>query len=153
MFGDFNRVFYLMFSKEESRALRQEFWTSFGKSFPRKWLLYDTKIKGVSFKFHFDTKSALIALDLEDNLENRINCWEKLEALRSILHNDYLSDAIYSEAYYLENGKEISRIYLPLEQKASIHNKNTWRDVMEFFNKNMALFEAFFEEYRDMIKG
>ncbi|REG87836.1 DUF4268 domain-containing protein [Winogradskyella sediminis] len=141
-----------MFSKEESRRLRQEFWTSFGKSFPRKWVLYDTKIKGFSFKFHFDNKSALIALDLEDDLENRINCWEKLVALKGILKNDYLPDAIYNEAYYLENGKEISRIYLPLEQKVSIHNKNTWRVVMEFFNENMSLFEAFFEEYRDMIK-
>ena len=142
-----------MFSKEESRILRQEFWTSFGKSFPRKWLLYDTKIKGVSFKFHFDTNSALIALDLEDNLENRINCWEKLVALKSILHSEYLPEAMYSEEYFLENGKEISRIYLPLEKKVSIHNKNTWRDAMEFFNDKMNLFETFFEEYRDMIKS
>lgn len=142
-----------MFSKEESRKLRQEFWTSFGKSFPRKWLLYDTKIKGVAFKFHFDTKFALIALDLEDHLENRINCWEKLVALKSILLNDYLQEAIYEEEYILENGKEISRIYLPLEQKVSIHNKNSWREVMEFFNTNMTFFEAFFEEYRDIIKS
>ena len=124
-----------------------------GKSFPRKWLLYNTKIKGLSFKFHFDTKNALISLDLEDDLENRINCWEKLEALKNILHTDYLPDAIYEEEYYLDNGKEISRIYLPLEQKVSIHNKNTWRDVMEFFNINMMLFETFFEEYKDIIKA
>ena len=142
-----------LFSKEESRLLRQEFWTSFGKSFPRKWILYDTKIKGVSFKFHFDTKSALIALDLEDHLENRINCWEKLESLKIILKNDYLPEVIYDEEYYLENGKEISRIYLPLNQKVSIHNKNSWQQVMEFFNEHMNLFENFFEEYRDMIKG
>ena len=142
-----------MFSKEESRLLRQKFWTSFGKSFPRKWLLYNTKIKGLSFKFHFDTKKALIALDLEDNLENRINCWEKLIALKSILQNEYLPNAIYEEEYYLENGKEISRIYVPLEQKVSIHNKNSWRDVMEFFNIHMTLFEAFYEEYRDIIKS
>jgi Domain of unknown function (DUF4268) len=141
-----------MFSKEESRLLRQEFWTSFGKSFPRKWVLYNTKIKGLSFKFHFNTKSALISLDLEDDLENRINCWEKLVALKSILCNDYLPNAIYEEEYYLDNGKEISRIYVPLDQKVSIHNKNTWRDVMEFFNINMVLFEAFFEEYKDIIK-
>ncbi|WP_179319567.1 DUF4268 domain-containing protein [Winogradskyella helgolandensis] len=141
-----------MFSKEESRLLRQEFWTSFGKSFPRKWVLYDTKIKGFSFKFHFDNKSALIALDLEDDLENRINYWEKLTALKGILISEYLPDAIYDEEYFLDNGKEISRIYLPLEQKVSIHNKNTWRDVMEFFNKNMSLFEAFYEEYQDIIK-
>lgn len=142
-----------MFSKEESRLLRQEFWTSFGKSFPRKWLLYNTKIKGLAFKFHFDTKSALIALDLEDDLEHRINCWEKLLALKHILTEGYLPDVIYEEAYYLDNGKEISRIYLPLNEKVSIHNKNSWQEVMVFFNVNMMLFEAFFEEYRDIIKS
>ena len=142
-----------MFSKEESRRIRQEFWTSFGKSFPRQWILYDTKIKGLSLKFHFDNKQALIALDLEDDLENRINYWEKLQALKSILLDDYLPEAIFEEAYVLENGKEISRIYVLLEQKVSIHNKNSWRDVMEFFNTNMGFLEAFFEEYKDVIKG
>ncbi|HMQ44990.1 MAG TPA: DUF4268 domain-containing protein, partial [Mariniflexile sp.] len=101
-----------MFSKEESRLLRQEFWTSFGKSFPRKWILYDTKLKGFSFKFHFDTKTALVALDLEDDLESRINYWEKLIALKSILINDFLPEAIFVKAYILENDKEISRIYV-----------------------------------------
>ncbi|WP_066217913.1 DUF4268 domain-containing protein [Formosa haliotis] len=141
-----------MFSKEESRQLRELFWTSFGKSFPRKWLLYNTKIKGFSFKFHFDTKSALVALDLEDNLEKRIENWGKLESLKSILKDDYLPDAIFEEEFILENGKEISRIYVPLNQKVSIHNKNTWQDVMEFLNEKMSLFEAFFEDYEEVLK-
>ncbi|WP_396603418.1 DUF4268 domain-containing protein [Algibacter sp. R77976] len=142
-----------MFSKEESRILREEFWTSFGKSFPRKWVLYDTKLKGLSFKFHFDNRTALVALDLEDDLEHRIKYWEKLLALKSILLDDYLPDAIFEEEYFLDNKKEISRIYLPLEQKVSIHNKNSWRDVMVFFNTNMSLFESFFEEYKEIIEG
>lgn len=142
-----------MFSKEESRLLRQEFWTSFGKSFPRKWILYNTKLKGFSFKFHFDTKSAMVVLDLEDDLEHRIKYWEKLQALKSILLDNYLPDAVFNEAYVLDNYKEISRIYVSLEQKASIHNKNSWGDVMEFFNEKMSLFEAFFEEYKDVIEG
>ena len=141
-----------MFSKEESRILRQEFWTSFGKSFPRKWILYDTKLKGHCFKFHFDTKTALVALDLEDDLENRIKYWEKLLALKSILLNDYIPEAIFEEEYYLDNKKEISRIYVPLEQNVSIHNKNSWQEVMVFFNEKMSLFEVFFEEYKDVIK-
>jgi len=139
-----------MFSKEESRLLRHEFWTSFGKSFPKKWILYDTKIKGFSFKFHFDTKTALVTLDLEDDLENRIKYWEKLLSLQSVLKEDYLTDAIFEETYILDNEKEISRIYVALNEKVSIHNKNTWRDVMEFFNKNMSLFELFFEDFRDI---
>ena len=141
-----------MFSKEESRLLRHEFWTSFGKSFPRKWILYDTKIKGFSFKFHFDTKMALVALDLEDNLENRIKYWEKLQSLQSILKDEYLPNAIFEETYILDNEKEISRIYVSLDQKVSIHNKSTWRDVMEFFNKKMGLFESFFEDYKDILE-
>jgi hypothetical protein len=142
-----------MFSKEESRKLREEFWTSFGKSFPRKWTLYDTKIKGFSFKFHFDTKHALVALDVEDDLENRIICWEKLLSLKSILLNDYLPNAIFEETYYLENGKEISRVYVALEGKVSIHNKNSWQQVMVFFNETMAQFEAFYDDYNEVIKG
>ncbi|NQX86786.1 MAG: DUF4268 domain-containing protein [Flavobacteriaceae bacterium] len=142
-----------MFSKETSRLLRQEFWTSFGKSFPRKWILYNTKIKGLSFKFYFDTKKAYVTLDLEDDLDNRINCWEKLVALKTILTEEYLPKAIYEEEFYLDNGKEISRIYIPLEQKVSIHNKATWRDTMVFLNQTMILFETFFEEYKDIIKG
>lgn len=140
-----------MFSKEESRRLREEFWISFGKSFPRKWILYDTKIKGFAFKFHFDTKSALVALDLEDDLENRITYWEKLQSLRLILKDEYLPKVVFEEEYFLENGKEISRIYVPLEQKVSIHNKNTWREVMVFFNGTMDKFESFFEDYRDFL--
>lgn len=142
-----------MFSKEESRRLREEFWISFGKSFPRKWLLYDTKLKGLSFKFYFDTKSALIALDLEDDLEKRITHWEKLLSLKSILLDEYIPDAIFEEAYFLENEKEISRIYLPLNKKVSIHNKNSWGDVMVFFNTNMSLFEDFYETYKEVIEG
>ncbi|WP_431136645.1 DUF4268 domain-containing protein [Psychroserpens mesophilus] len=141
-----------MFSKEESRQLRETFWTSFGKSFPRKWILYDTKIKGFSFKFHFDTKSALVALDLEDDLEQRINSWDKLLSLKSILKEDYLPEAIFEEEYYLDNGKEISRIYVPLNQKVSIHNKNTWQDVMVFFNTTMDKFERFFTDFEDILK-
>lgn len=146
-------IFVNMFSKEESRQIREEFWTSFGKSFPRKWILYNTKIKGFSFKFNFDTKKAFVSLDIEDNLESRIKYWEKLMALKSILLEDYLPYAIFEEEHFLDNGKEISRIYLPLEAKVSIHNKNSWRETMEFFNETMNLFEAFFEEYKDVIKS
>ncbi|WP_242132966.1 DUF4268 domain-containing protein [Aestuariivivens marinum] len=142
-----------MFSKEESRLLRREFWINFGKSFPQKWILYNTKLKGLSFKFHFDTKKALVALDLEDDLEHRINYWEKLVALKSILLENYLPNAIYDEAYILDNYKEISRIYVPLELKVSIHNKNSWQQVMVFFNETMTLFEAFFMEYKEVIEG
>jgi len=52
-----------MFSKEESAQLRKEFWTSFGKSFPRKWLLYNTQIKDFSFKFVAEKNQVLVCFN------------------------------------------------------------------------------------------
>ena len=141
-----------MFSKEDSKKIRQEFWTSFGKSFPRKWILYNTGIKGFALKFHFDTKKAFVSLDIESDLEKRIQYWEKLIALKSILIDDFVPNAVYEETCLLENGKEISRISVKLESKVSIHNKNTWQETMEFCNKTMNKFESFFEDNKELIK-
>ncbi|MFK8275519.1 DUF4268 domain-containing protein [Capnocytophaga cynodegmi] len=141
-----------MYSKAEAKKLREEFWTSFGKSFPRKWVLYDTKIKDFSFKFYFDTKKAIVSLDIEDNiLSNRILYYEKLVSLKSILLEEYLPDSIFEDCYVLDNDKEISRIYVQKED-VNIHNKNTWRETMEFLYEKMLKFEEFWYEYEDVIK-
>lgn len=142
-----------MFSKEESRQVRQQFWTSFGKSFPRKWLLYNTKIKDVSFKFTFETKKAMVSLDVEDSrLEKRIEIWEKITALKNILMKEYIADLIFEDCYLLDNGKEISRMYVQLDN-VSVHNKNTWQHTMEFLYHNMDRLESFFYEYEDYLKS
>ena len=142
-----------MFSKEESARIRQEFWTSFGKSFPKKWLLYNTKIKEVSFKFVADRKRAMVCLDVEnsDDVFNEL-VYDQLLSLKTILTEHYLPNVIFDDAYELENGKIIKRIYVHHEQKFSIHNKNTWRDCYEFFVESMTQFELFFYEYEDFIR-
>lgn len=140
-----------MFSREESKKLRQDFWIAFGKSYPKKWILYNTKIKGLAFKFSFDLKKASVAMVIEHNdLERRIELWEKLCSLKTILKEDFHEDAIFEDSYILENQKEISRIYIE-KLNVSIHNKNTWQKTMIFFNENMPRLETFFEEYRDII--
>lgn len=143
-----------MFSKEEAAKLRKEFWTSFGKSFPRKWLLYNTKLKGIAFKFVANRKNALVCFDFEhpDEIANELY-FDQVLSLKTILLTEFLPNAIFDELYCLENGKEIKRIYIPYEDKFSIHNKNTWRDCYEFFVETMTQFELFFYEYEDIIKN
>lgn len=142
-----------MFSKEEAALLRKEFWMSFGKSFPRKWLLYNTKIKGVAFKFVTDKKGAMICLDIEhsDELMNLLY-YDQLLSLKSLLETE-LPEIIYDDAYELENGKIIHRIYVPFDEKFNIHNKNTWRACYEFFVEKMSILEGFFYEYEKVIKN
>lgn len=140
-----------MFSKEESRKLREEFWIAFGKSYPRKWLLYKTEVKGINLKFHFDLKNATVSMDVDGDLEKRIENWEKITSLKSILLDEYLPEAIFEDEYFLENQKEISRVYVK-KQGVSIHNKNTWQETMVFFYENMSRLEDFFIEYEDILK-
>lgn len=143
-----------MFSKEEAARLRKEFWVSFGKSFPRKWLLYNTKVKGFSFKFVADRKKALVCLDIDsaDAIKNEL-LWDQMVALKSVIEDEYLPEVIFDDSYELENGKRIYRIYVPLEEKFSIYNKNTWSTAFEFFYEKMTQFEMIYYEFEDFIKS
>lgn len=142
-----------MFSKEESALLRKEFWTSFGKSFPRKWLLYNTQIKDFNFKFVANKSEALVCLDIEsfDKTKNEL-LFEQVLELKNNLIEDYLPDAIFDELYPLESGKIIHRIYVKYNGEFNIHNKNTWQGVYLFFNEAMHQFEEFYEDFEDFIK-
>ncbi|MFY0604627.1 MAG: DUF4268 domain-containing protein [Flavobacteriaceae bacterium] len=142
-----------MFSKEEASLLRKEFWTSFGKSFPKKWLLYNTKIKGFSFKFDANRKNAMVCLDIDhpDEVANEL-LFDQLLALKTLLTNEYLSEVIFDDSFELESGKKIHRIYVLHHKKFSIYNKNSWRECYEFFVESMNSFEDFFFEYEDFIK-
>ena len=140
-----------MFSREESVKMRQEFWTSFGKSFPRKWVLYQTKIKGLSFKFNFDTKKAMVLMEIEGSLEHRIKYFEKIQSLQDILERDFLPNMVYAESYELENSKEVSCIFVE-KKEVSIHNRETWQEAMLFLNENMIKMEDFWGEYEDFFR-
>ncbi len=141
-----------MYSKEESQRIKREFWIQFAETYPRKWMLYDTKIKDFSFKFFVDNKKAQVLLDIEPkDDEKRKIYYEKVESLKSILVDDYLPDAVFERHFYLESGKEISRIWVEL-LNVSVNNKSTWDEIFDFFNEKMTNFEIFFYENQDYIK-
>lgn len=141
-----------MYSKKEALFIKKEFWVAFASVYPRKWLLYDTKIKDVTFKFYVDNKKAHVLLDIEPKDEElRKIYFEKIESLKTILLEEYLPDAILERNFYLENGKVISRIWVE-KLGVSLNNKNTWGEIFAFFNQTMAQFEYFYFEHEDYIK-
>ena len=73
-----------MFNKEDSRKLREEFWIAFGKSFPIKWILYKTKIKGLSFN---NKEISRIYVELKNVSIHNKNTWrETMEFLNQSMH-------------------------------------------------------------------
>lgn len=141
-----------MYSKVESLKIKKEFWVEFAEAYPRKWILYDTKIKDFTFKFYVDNKKAQVLLDIEPKEdEKRKIYFEKMESLKNILTEEYLPEVILEKNFYLETGKIISRAWVE-QLNVSLNNRSTWPEIFNFFNKTMSQFELFFYEYEDYIK-
>ena len=150
-----------MFSKEEAKLLRQEFWITFGKrtallptddESKKKWILFKTGISNFSFKFESERKFARVCVDIEHkDVVKRIQYWEKLESLKSILEDSVASNLIWEDVFILENGKEISRIYCQLDD-VSLYNQKKWPEIYDFFVVNMLGFEEVFNSFKDFIK-
>lgn len=141
-----------MYSKEETQRLKREFWVAFAEKYPRKWVLYDTKIKDFSFKFYVDNKKAQVLIDIEHrNDEKRTIYFEKLESLKSILEDDFVKDLVFEKNFVLENGKTISRIWVE-KNGVSVSNRKYWDEIFDFFNEKMHAVEMFYLEYGDYIR-
>jgi hypothetical protein len=141
-----------MYSKEETQRLKREFWVTFAEKYPRKWMLYDTKIKDFSFKFFVDNKKAQVLIDIEPrNNEKRIAYFEKLEALKNILEEEFIADLVFEKDYVLENGKTISRIWVE-KTGVGFSNRNYWDSIFDFYNEKMDALERFYLEYDEFIK-
>ncbi|KAF2508414.1 DUF4268 domain-containing protein [Flavobacterium zhairuonense] len=141
-----------MYSKEESQRMKREFWVAFAEKYPRKWVLYDTKIKDFSFKFFVDNKKAQVLIDIEHRSEEkRLAYFEKLEALKNILEEEFIKDLVFEKNYTLESGKTISRIWVE-KQGIGFSNRNNWDAIFDFFNENMHALEMFYLEYDEFIK-
>jgi hypothetical protein len=141
-----------MYSKEENQRLKREFWIAFAEKYPRKWLLYDTKIKDFSFKFFVDNKKAQVLIDIEHrSTEKRIAYFEKLVSLKNILNEEYVSSLVYEQDYTLESGKTISRIWVE-KLHVSVSNRTYWDEIFDFYYENMNALELFYLEYDSYIK-
>ncbi|RUT71815.1 DUF4268 domain-containing protein [Flavobacterium cupreum] len=141
-----------MYSKAESQKIKREFWVAFAEKYPRKWVLYDTKIKDFSFKFYVDNKKAQVLIDIEQRSdEKRTAYFEKLEALKNILEEEFIKDLVFEKNYTLESGKTISRIWTEI-QGVGFSNRNNWDTIFDFFFEKMNALELFYLEYDDFIK-
>ena len=141
-----------MYSKEENQRLKREFWIAFAEKYPRKWVLYDTKIKDFSFKFYVENTKAQVLIDIEHrNEDKRLQYFEKMEALRSILETEYISGLVFEKNFTLDSGKTISRIWVEQSQ-VSVSNRKHWDAIFDFFFEKMNALEMFYLEYETIIK-
>jgi len=93
----------------------------------------------------------MVCLDIDDTIERRLELWEKIQSLQAVLLENYLPNALFEEIYYIDQDKDISRVFVLLEG-VSINNKNTWQQTMEFLSLSMNQFESFFEDFNSVLE-
>lgn len=150
-----------MYSREEAKILRKNFWTMFGKRCEvvpelahrkKKWILYDTKINGIDLKFDADRNEAIVMIEVNHRNENkRLEIFEELEKFKVILEDGFENGLTWELCFDRESGEEVSRIFTA-KQGFDIHRQNQWPDIYNFFIENMLVLERNFLEIQELLK-
>ncbi|MCC8094539.1 MAG: DUF4268 domain-containing protein [Tannerellaceae bacterium] len=150
-----------MYSKEELKQLKVEFWESFAafcevqpylRNRKKIWTLYNTKVKGVELKFDATRQGAYVILEVNHKKEdNRLDMFEKLTWYKEALEKDFLEGLIWGICYVRETGNQVARIYTAKEG-IDIHRREHWGEFFIFMATQMYLLERNFLSIADYIK-
>ena len=144
-----------MFSRQEAKQIRQQFWTAFGIYMRQhtstrgpeiKWINYRTGVKDIYFRLEADQKGAMVSIDLQHkDREIRSLIFDQWEALRTLLHNHTTKAWTWNRSYYLPTGKEISRIFHQ-QTGLNIFDQNDWGDLFRYFAGQLVALDELWED-------
>lgn len=151
-----------MYTQEEAKQLRLQFWEQFGRRCrihpelsqrKKNFILHRTKVSGVALRFEADRKGARVILELGQRSEDkRLKAFEILQNYRIVLEEGFSEGLIWEFYHQREDSKkEVCRIYTELTD-VDIHRQNLWPDIYNFFIENMLRLEANFMQLRDVLK-
>jgi hypothetical protein len=149
-----------MYSKEELKQLNKDFWEGFGlfcENLPRfkyrkkRWVLYNTKIKGVEMKFDATREGAFVILEFNHPNENkRLEMMTLMEQYK-VIFESYFPDATWEILYTKVCGTPVSRIYKH-RADLNIHRKEQWGEFFRFLSTEMNQLEKAFNELKEFLR-
>lgn len=147
-----------MYTKEEKKAIKTEFWTSFGV-YMRKytsqygkvhWVNYKTKIKDLYFRLEFTEQEAYFAIDFQHKDDGiRELFYEQLTELKVVLEEAIGEPLEWTELCFNEFNQPISRISISLTG-VNLYNKGDWQKVFLFFEKRMVGLHQFWIDFKEI---
>jgi len=150
-----------MYSKEELKNLKLEFWESFAafcevqpylRGRKKVWMLYDTKVKGVELKFDANREGAYVILEVNNKREDlRLEKFEKLTWYKEDLEKDFPNGLIWDICFVRESGKEVARIYT-VKEGIDLHRREHWGSFFTFMASQMYLLERNFSEIVEYLR-
>ncbi|RHJ91705.1 DUF4268 domain-containing protein [Parabacteroides bouchesdurhonensis] len=149
-----------MYSKDELKNLKLEFWESFGafcevqpylRGRKKVWSL-NTKVKGVELKFDANRNGAYVILEVNHRREDlRLEMFERLTWYKEILEKGFPDGLIWDICYVREAGNEVARIYTKKEG-IDLHRREHWGEFFLFMASQMYLLEKNFKGIAEYLR-
>ena len=149
-----------MYSKEEAKELRLEFWRKLEnrtRKIPgqrgkvKKWIGDRTGIKGIDLRFDVGRKKIIVALEINIKHETkRLQVYEKLEATKKLFENEFGDELTWDFAYEKEHGEQVCRVYKEMDGDFMVPEQ--WPAIFKFLIDNMLGMEKAFLEVQDYLK-
>ena len=124
-----------MYSKDELKNLKLEFWESFAafcevqpylRGRKKTWVLYDTKVKGVELKFDATREGAFVILEVNHRSEEaRLEMFERLTWYKDTLEMDFPEGLTWDICFVRDTGKQVARIYTA-KSGIDFHRRQDW---------------------------
>ena len=151
-----------MYSKDEAKLLRKEFWIVFARRCEivpelrhrkKKWVLYDTGLSGIDLKFDVTRNEVIVMIEINNSKEDRrLEIYEILQKYRILLEEGFAEPLVWDFCYTRESGQEVCRIYKSLPN-VDFHHQNQWPDIFNFLIDNMLILENNLMEIKDALEA
>ena len=150
-----------MYSKDELKNLKLEFWESFAafcevqpylRGRKKIWTLYDTKVKGVELKFDATREGALVILEVYHRGEEaRLEMFERLTWYKDTLETDFPEGLTWDICFVRDTGKQVARIYTS-KSGIDFHRRQDWGEFFSFMASQMYLLERNFMSIAEYLR-
>ncbi len=150
-----------MYSKEELKQLKKEFWEGFGlycsqvpalKNRKSKFMLYNTKMKGVELKFDANREGAYVILEINLSDERaRLDRFEQFENFKTLFEKNFENGLNWDYEFIRESGEIVSRIYT-YKSGLDIHRRIQWMDFYKYLSTEMLKLEKAFKMVKDALE-
>ena len=150
-----------MYSKDELKNLKLEFWESFAafcevqpylRGRKKIWTLYDTKVKGVELKFDATREGAFVILEvIHRGEEARLEMFERLTWYKDTLETDFPEGLTWDICFVRDTGKQVARIYTS-KSGIDFHRRQDWGEFFSFMASQMYLLERNFMSIAEYLR-
>lgn len=148
-----------MYTKEEKREIRIEFWDGFKRYSKKKgrkmtsWVLKGTQMREAQLKFDLNENGAFVMLQIDSKFDSkRFSVYEKFEKYKTVINETCGDDLLWDKDYFMDGFKEVSLIYFH-KSEASVFNKDEWNTYFEFLFSKMSMLEEAFLDVKEVVQN